>query len=71
MNKSGDWITKTLSYRSQFIDSKGFMASSLSNLVNNLAEEIIRGTMIKNKELMELNMNIVTAFLNTQILKMI
>ena len=47
------------------------MASSLSNLVNNLAEEIIRGTMIKNKELMELNMNIVTAFLNTQILKMI
>ena len=33
-------ITKTASYRLQFIDSARFMASSLSNLVNNLAEEI-------------------------------
>ena len=31
---------KPLSYRLQFIDSTRFMASSISNLVNNLAEEI-------------------------------
>ena len=47
------------------------MASSLSNLVSNLAEEIITDTMMKKKELMELNINIMTAFLNTQTLKMI
>ena len=33
-------ITKTISYRLQFIDSARFMVSSLSNLVNNLAEGI-------------------------------
>ena len=31
---------KNISYRSKFINSARFMASSLSNLVNNLAEGI-------------------------------
>ena len=51
------------------------MASSLSNLVNNLSEKTIKltvkvGTMTKNVKLAELNVNIATVFLNTQILKM-
>ena len=45
------------------------MASLLSNLVNNLSEELHR---IKCKlGLVELNISIETVFLNTQILKMI
>ena len=40
MDKSGEKITKNISYILQFIDSARFMASSLSNLVNNLAEGI-------------------------------
>ena len=39
-NKYGKEITKTISHRLQFIDSTRFMASSLSNLVDNLAEGI-------------------------------
>ena len=39
-------LQKKLSYILQFIDSARFMASSLSNLVNNLFEGIHR---IKNK----------------------
>ena len=35
---NGEEITKTISNRLQFIDSAGFMATSLSNLVNNIAE---------------------------------
>ena len=33
-------LKKTVLYRSQFIDSARYMASSISNLVNNLAEGI-------------------------------
>ena len=33
-------ITKTISFRLQFIDSTRFLASSLSNLVNNLGKGI-------------------------------
>ena len=33
---------KRLSYRSQFIDSARFIPRSLSDLVNNLSEKIIR-----------------------------
>ena len=40
IDKNGKKITKTISCWLQFIDSVRFMASSLSNLVNNLAEEI-------------------------------
>ena len=35
-------LKKTVSYRSQFIDSAKFMTSTLSNLVNNLLECIHR-----------------------------
>ena len=38
--KNGEKITETLSYKLQFIDRGRLMTSSLSNLVNNLAEEI-------------------------------
>ena len=37
-----DEITKNISYISQFIDSATFMASLLSDLVNNLSEGLHR-----------------------------
>ena len=40
IDKNGEKITKTISYKLQLIDSARFMASSLSNLVDNLAEGI-------------------------------
>ena len=40
IDKNGEQITKNISYLVQFIDSATFMASSLSNLVNNLSEGI-------------------------------
>ena len=40
IDKSGEEVTKNISYRLQFIDSARFMASSLSNLVNNPSEGI-------------------------------
>ena len=40
IDKYGEEITKTTSYKLQFIDSARFMASSLSNLADNLAEAI-------------------------------
>ena len=40
--KNGEEVTKNISYILQFIDSASFMASSLSNLVNNLFEGIHR-----------------------------
>ena len=42
IDKNGKENTKNISYRLQFIDSARFMASSLSNLVNNLSEGIHR-----------------------------
>ena len=42
INKIGEEITKKISYILQLIDSARFMASSLSNLVNNLSEGIYR-----------------------------
>ena len=46
IDKSGEEITKNISYILQFIDSARFMASSLSNPVNNLSAGIheIEGT---------------------------
>ena len=69
-------ITKGMPYILQFIDRARFMASSLSNLVSNLFERIHR---IKCKckhddkkyEICGINKSIATAFLNTQVLKMI
>ena len=40
IDKSGEEITKNISYRLQFIGSERFIASSLWNLVNNLSEGI-------------------------------
>ena len=40
INKNGEEIAKTTSYRLHFIDRLKFMASSLSHLVVNLAEGI-------------------------------
>ena len=42
IDKNGEEITKNISYISQFIDSKIFMLSSLTNLVNNRSEGIHR-----------------------------
>ena len=42
IDKNGGEITKNISYILQFIDSARFMASSLSNLVNNLSEGVRR-----------------------------
>ena len=42
INKNGEEIPKNLSYILQFIDNARFMASSLSNLFNNLSEGIHR-----------------------------
>ena len=40
IDKNGEKITEKISYILQFIDSSRFMASSLSNLVNNLSKGI-------------------------------
>ena len=40
IDKNEEEITKNIPYILQFIDSTKFMASSLSNLVNNLSERI-------------------------------
>ena len=40
IDKNGEEITKHLFYRLQFVNSGRFVASSLSNLVNKLSEEI-------------------------------
>ena len=42
IDKNGEEMTKNISYILQFIDSTIFIASSLSNLVNNLSEGICR-----------------------------
>ena len=66
IDKKGKVITKTISYRSQFIDSAKFMASSLTNLVSNLVVRIHKikckySTIIKNVKLVELNTKTATA----------
>ena len=76
INKNGEEITKDLSYILQFIDRARFMATSLSNLVNNFSEWIHKikckfGHDDKNVKLVELNISIATVFLNIQTLKMI
>ena len=40
LNKDGNESVATISYKIKFIDSAGFLASSLSNPVDNLAEGI-------------------------------
>ena len=72
LKKSGEEITKNVSYILQFTGSARFMANSLSNLANNLHEGIHRinlslDTMIKNVKYVELSISIATVFWNTQI----
>ena len=60
----------------QFIDCTRFMTRSLSNLVNNLAEELIKlnvnmDMIIKHVKYMDLNTEIVIDALNIQTLTMI
>ena len=76
MSKNGKEITKIMSYRLQFIDSARYMASSLSNLLDNLAQGIHKikckyRNDDKNVKLAELNTKIAIFVLNTQALKMI
>ena len=40
IDKNGEKLKKYISYILQFIDSAGFMANPLSNLVDNLSEAI-------------------------------
>ena len=67
IDNNGEEISKNISYISQFIDNAKFLASSLSNLVNNLPEGIhiikcIYGHNDKNVKLVELNISIATVF---------
>ena len=76
IDKNGEEITKNISYMLEFIDNARFMASLLTNLVNNLSEGIHRieckyEHMIKNVKAVELIINIAAVFLNMQILKMV
>ena len=76
IDKNGEEIANSVSYRLQFIDSLRFMTSLLSNLVNNLAEVICKikwkyGHNKKNVKLVELNKKIASTFLNTQSFKII
>ena len=68
VDKNGADITKTISYRSQFIASARFMARSLSNLANNVVEgihlNVKMNIIIKNAKCRELNAMIATTFLN-------
>ena len=73
IDKNGEKITKNICYILQAFDSARFMASSLSNLVNNFVKELILSNVnsdmaIKNLKLVELNISITTVFLNTKIL---
>ena len=65
---------KNISYILQFTDSARFMASSLSSFLFNLSEGINRiewkyGHV--DKKCKQVKLNIMTVFLNAQILKMI
>ena len=69
IDKNGEKVTKNISYILQFIDSARFIASSLSNLVNNLSEGIHKIKRkyrhdVKNVKLAELNISIAIVFLN-------
>ena len=76
IDKNGEEITKNISCILQFIDCTRFIASSLSNLVNNFSEGFIilnvnPDTMVKNVKYVEINISIALVFLHMQLLKMI
>ena len=71
IDENGEVITKKMCYILLFIDSARSIASSLSNLVNNVSWKkfielnLKSVVMIKNMKLVELNISFVTVFLNT------
>ena len=76
IGKNVEKITKTRSYRLQFIDTAKFIASLLQNFENYLTERTQKtkckyGHDNKNVKKLGLNMNIMGAVLNIQELKMI
>ena len=71
IGKNIEEITKNISYRLQPIDSTGFMASSLSNLIKILLKQFRKlnfnmDLIIKNVKLVELNTRNASVVFNTQ-----
>ena len=76
IDKNGEKITKNISFMLQFIDSARFMASSLSNFINNLFEGIHRikykfGRSDKKYETSRIKYKHATIFWNMQIKSLI
>ena len=75
INKSRKEMTKTISYRLQFIDSARFMVNNQIWLIILLKEFLVLNVntdvIIKNVKLMELNIKIASVFLNTKTVKII
>ena len=74
--EKGEEITKTIYYKLKFIDIARFLASSLSSLSVISLKEFIKlnvntGMIIKNAKRVELSTKVVSAVLNTQMLKII
>ena len=70
-NKNGEEITKTIACKLKLIESTRVIASSLSNLVDTLIEEIHNlnvnmDTTVRNLKNMELNKKIVSAIFNIE-----
>ena len=75
-DNSGEDITKNISYILQYIYGQGLWQAHYDIFWIIFLKKFIklnsnRDTMIKNVKIVEKNVSIVTAFLNTQILKMI
>ena len=75
-HKNGEEITKTIFYKLQFIDCIRLFASSVSNIVRNIANKLIilnlsMGMIIKIVKLAEFNTKVRSAVLNTYLLKMV
>ena len=75
-HKNGEEITKTIFYKLQFIDCIRLFASSVSNIVRNIANKLIilnlsMGMIIKIVKLAEFNTKVRSAVLNTHLLKMV
>ena len=75
IDKSRKEMTKTISYRLQFIDSARFMVNNQIWLIILLKEFLVLNVntdvIIKSVKLMELNIKIASAFLNTKTAKII
>ena len=73
-DKSGEEITKNISYILQLIDRAKFMASSLSNFIylkDFLKLNVSWDMTVKNVKNVEVNIGVATVFSNLKTLKMI